>query len=94
MNTSRRKSLQNIIDKIEDIKCSLENLLDQEDFQENIPENLQSSEQYEKADAACDSLKKVQYLTGHADVTVLLKIYSHVKQNTPENLADFINAAM
>lgn len=39
-------------------------------------------------------IKKVQYLTGHADITVLLKIYAHFKQNQPEDLVDFINDAL
>lgn len=39
-------------------------------------------------------IKKVQYLTGHADITVLLKIYAHFKQNQPEDLVDFINSAL
>lgn len=39
-------------------------------------------------------IKKVQYLTGHADINVLLKIYAHVRENKPEDLANFINAAM
>jgi integrase len=39
-------------------------------------------------------IKKVQYLTGHADITVLLKIYAHVKENRPEDLAGYINSAL
>lgn len=39
-------------------------------------------------------IKKVQYLTGHADVTVLLKIYAHVKGTKPEELSDYLNAAI
>jgi site-specific recombinase XerD len=36
----------------------------------------------------------MQHLTGHADITVLLKIYAHVKENRPEDLAGYINSAL
>ena len=39
-------------------------------------------------------LKKVQALTGHGDVTVLLKIYAHYKAITPDELVDDLNKAM
>ena len=39
-------------------------------------------------------IKKIQYLTGHSDITVLLKIYAHVRENSPEELADMINSSM
>ncbi len=39
-------------------------------------------------------IKKAQYLTGHSDIKVLLKIYAHVIENQPEDLAPYVNAAM
>lgn len=39
-------------------------------------------------------LKRVQALTGHGDLTVLLSIYAHFKQIQPEDLVDDINNAM
>lgn len=39
-------------------------------------------------------IKKAQYLTGHADISVLLKIYAHVKGAQPDELLGYINAAM
>lgn len=57
MNKSRRKSLQNIIDQLEELRSSLEDIqAEEEEYRDNMPENMQSSEKYEKADAACDSL--------------------------------------
>ena len=43
---------------LEDIKCDLECLYnDEESYMDNIPENLQESIRYEKAEAACDNLE-------------------------------------
>lgn len=57
MNKVRRKNLQSIIDRLEDIKADLEEITyEEEEYRDNIPENLQGSEKYERADEACDSL--------------------------------------
>lgn len=57
MNNTRRKELQKIYDIITDAKENLEILMDEEEeYKDNIPENLQYSERYEKAEEACDSL--------------------------------------
>lgn len=57
MNKIRRKNLQTIIDRPEDIKTDLEEITyEEEEYRDNIPENLQSSEKYERADEACDNL--------------------------------------
>jgi site-specific recombinase XerD len=40
--------------------------------------------------AAGVDVKKIQYLAGHEDVTMTLRIYAHVKANTPEELAGVI----
>lgn len=57
MNKVRRKNLQSIIDRLEDIKADLEEITyEEEKYRDNIPENLQGSEKYERADEACDSL--------------------------------------
>lgn len=59
MNKIRRKSLQEIADKIAELKEELEALQsEEEDYRDNMPENLQGSERYERADAACDSLSE------------------------------------
>lgn len=57
MNKIRRKNLQTIIDRLEDIKADLEEITyEEEKCRDNIPENLQGSEKYERADEACDNL--------------------------------------
>lgn len=57
MNKVRRKNLQAIIDRLEELKGSLEDLqAEEEEYRDNIPENMQESERYEKADEACDNL--------------------------------------
>ncbi len=65
MNAPRRKELQNIIEAIEEIKSQLEDqqeilesLKDEEmEYFENIPENLQSSERYERAETSSNALE-------------------------------------
>ena len=37
-------------------------------------------------------LKRVQYLAGHADPTITIKIYTDLMGHAPEDLADDINA--
>ena len=45
MNKIRRKSLQSIIDQLEELKGSLEDLqAEEEEYRDNIPENMQESE--------------------------------------------------
>lgn len=57
MNKARRKALDEVISKIEEAKELLENLqAEEEEYRDNMPENLQGSERYEAADAAVDSM--------------------------------------
>ena len=57
MNKIRRKNLQSIIDQLEGLRDSIEDLqAEEEAYRDNIPENMQDSERYEKADAACSNL--------------------------------------
>lgn len=59
MNKIRRKNLQAIIDQLEELKGSLEDLqAEEEEYRDNMPENLQGSERYERADTACDGLEE------------------------------------
>ena len=56
MNKARRKALDEVISKIEEAKELLENLqAEEEEYRDNMPENLQGSERYEAADAAVDN---------------------------------------
>lgn len=68
MNKSRRKSLQLIFDEITELKDKLEIILDEEEcYRDNIPENLQASERYEKAEAATEKIyEAVSYLENAA----------------------------
>lgn len=57
MNKVRRKELQEIYDIILEVKERLETAHDEEEeYKDNIPENLQGSERYERAEAAVDAL--------------------------------------
>lgn len=56
MNKVRRKELQELYDIISEAKDRLEMLHDEEDYKDNMPENLQISERYERAEAAVDAL--------------------------------------
>ena len=57
MNKARRKALDEVISKIEEAKELLENLqAEEEEYRDNMPENLQGSERYEAADAAVDDM--------------------------------------
>lgn len=57
MNKVRRKALDEVISKIEEAKELLENLqAEEEEYRDNMPENLQGSERYEAADATVDNM--------------------------------------
>lgn len=58
MNKLRRKSLQRINDQLAILKEELAEILEgEEEARDNIPESLQETPQYEKADAACDAIE-------------------------------------
>ena len=57
MNKARRKVIQEIHDKIVDLKDSLDDIIsEEEEYRDNIPENMQGSDKYAKVDEACDAL--------------------------------------
>lgn len=57
MNRIRRKALAEIQAKIEELQSQLETLMnEEEEYRDNMPENLWGSERYEKADTACDNI--------------------------------------
>ena len=57
MNRTRRRSLQSIIDQLVELKGSLEDIqTEEEEYRDNIPENMQESRRYERADEACNNL--------------------------------------
>lgn len=65
MNKDRRKEIQNIIDKIEDLKEEIENVMnDEQEYIDNMPENLQGSEKCEAAESAVYNMESAyDYLT-------------------------------
>ena len=57
MNNERRKRLEELRVKIEAIQSIVEEIREEEqDYMDNMPENLQGSERYEKAECAVDEL--------------------------------------
>ncbi len=57
MNKERRKNIQAVVEQLDGLKTTLEELQgEEEEYRDNIPENLRGSERYEKADEACDAL--------------------------------------
>lgn len=58
MNKIRRKSLQALMDQLEEIKGALEDLQsEEEEYRDNMPENLWGSERYEKAEEAISNME-------------------------------------
>lgn len=58
MNKERRARIQDIIDRLDCMKVEIEGIKDEEEeYRDNIPENLQGSERYEAADEAIESLE-------------------------------------
>lgn len=57
MNNNRRKEIRNVIEQLEGLQCQIENIRDDEqDYIDNIPENLQESERHETAKTAVENL--------------------------------------
>lgn len=57
MNNARRKKLNTILEQLVEIHAALEEVKDEEqDYFDNIPENLRNSERYEKAENAVAAL--------------------------------------
>lgn len=58
MNKVRRKQLESLLAKVEEIRDELESIKDdEEEYRNNMPENLQGSERYETADNACSEME-------------------------------------
>lgn len=55
MNKARRDALEKLMLKIEEVVSELETLKDEEDeYRENMPENLQGGTRYEESEAASE----------------------------------------
>lgn len=58
MNKIRRASIEKVIGMIADARSLLEELKDEEEeYRDNMPENLTGSERYEKADDAVSAME-------------------------------------
>jgi len=54
---SIRKKLDELVSEFESVKSDVEDIqLEEEEYRDNMPENLQGSERYDKADEACTNL--------------------------------------
>lgn len=54
---SIRKKLEELMSEVESVKSDVEDIQwEEEEYRDNMPENLQGSERYDKADGACTSL--------------------------------------
>lgn len=59
MNKQRRKLLQEQLDKLEEIREQIEFLKDEEqEYVDNMPDNLQGSERHESAEAMVSNLEE------------------------------------
>ncbi len=59
MNKQRRKDIQSVINMVEDAKTALEPLFDEEEeYHENMPENMQDSGKGEVAEEACRNMEE------------------------------------
>lgn len=57
MNKQRRKTINEIYEKIAALRDLLEEVKgEEEEYRDNMPENLQNSERYYVAEEACDNL--------------------------------------
>lgn len=60
MNKIRRNKLEALREQLQDIRYQIEDILEEEqDCLDNIPENLQGTERYEKAENAVSMLEEV-----------------------------------
>lgn len=58
MNKIRRKELDVVLAKLHEAKDELESIInDEEEYRDNMPENLQGSERYELANNACSEMQ-------------------------------------
>ena len=73
MNKQRRKELSNAITLLNEAQTTIEKARDivescyseEYDYRESIPENLQESDRYYNADAACENLDNTTDLLGY-----------------------------
>ena len=58
MNKARRKQIDAIVEKLQELYADLESIqADEEEARDNIPESLWETERFEKAEASVDALE-------------------------------------
>lgn len=64
MNKLRRAQIEKLSGQLSDLKDEIDNILsDENDYHDNVPENMQSGERYEQSETAIDNLESaVSYL--------------------------------
>ena len=68
MNKPRRKELETVQEKLTEMKEMISDILaDEQDYFDNIPENLQNSERAENSQIAIDSLENIDSLIEEID---------------------------
>ena len=67
MNNIRRKQINEMAERLSGIKDMLDELQrEEEDYKDNMPENLQESERYYATEAACEQLEEAAGLVEEA----------------------------
>ena len=62
MNKIRREKLTEIISKLEDLRFDIDFYMEEEkDARDNLPENLEGSERYERMDTAAGALEEAVF---------------------------------
>lgn len=80
MNNTRRKQIKEILKKVDDLQAlaadiasMIEEVKDEEqDYMDNMPENLQGSERYSKAEEAVDALDTAQQYAEDLDIEEII----------------------
>jgi hypothetical protein len=67
MNNKRRKALEAVFDQLNETKGVLEDMqIEEEEYRDNIPENMQNSERYTRTEKICDDLEEAVSLLEEA----------------------------
>lgn len=75
MNAVRRKALMKIANELENLRVQLEDLqAEEEEYRDNMPENLWGSSRYEAAEEAIDNMTEA--------VSGLEDVYSYIVEAT------------
>ena len=75
MNKVRRASIEKVIGMISDARSLLEELCaEEEEYRDNMPENLMNSERYERADEAVsymeDAISSMEEIEGNLEEVI------------------------